>query len=59
MLYPDMVDIGVETLVNGLVEYLPEVSAVVAKERRDGLKLDIVLVIVVYVVDNVVKDTVT
>ena len=59
MLYPDMVDIGVETLVNGLVEYLPEVSAVVAEERRDGLKLDIVLVIMVDIVDDIVQNTVT
>ena len=59
MLDTDVVYVGVKALVYGLVEYLAEICTVVAEKRCNGLKLDIVLVVMVYVVDNIVEDTVT
>ena len=59
MLNPDMVNIGVKTLVNRLVKDFPEICTVVTEKRSDCLKFDIILIIMINIVNNVVKDTVT
>ncbi len=59
MLDAPVVDVGIEVFSDLLGEELAEVGAVVSEERRDGLELDIVLVIVVNIVQDVIEDRIS
>ena len=51
-----VVYIGIKILADRFCEEFAEVGAVVAKQWRDGFELDIVLVIVVNIVEDIIKN---
>ena len=58
MLDTDVINIGVEAFVYGLCEDFAKVSTVISKKWSNGLQLDVVLVIVIDVRNNIIKDIV-
>lgn len=53
-----MVYVGIEAFTHSLIENLAQVSTVVAKERRDGLQLDIGYEVVIDVVHDIIQHAV-
>ncbi len=55
MLNAAVVNVGVKAFTNGLIENLSKVGAVIPEKRGDALQFDIILIIMIYVIENIVE----